>query len=397
MASIPGGTTIEATSSKQKKVSFKKSKGTAEGTKTAIESAVKPAFESGEYANPELVTALAIALHGGTSKKPVSITLEEAQAKLKEILDNPKKRAAPVKKAAGEAAAPAPKKGEYAKWTKEVKAGLVEGEPFDSIIAGAVWRNSSKNYEASKEEAIRQMKEKAPEKAAAAAAKRTEAQRAAAEAKAAKEAEHEAERQRKAAELAARKLRGPAGPAGPAGRNEAWEAEVEEEFERCVAACESTKAEKLATGRAAYTQKRATAAKKAGPAGAAAENNSGESLSDEEAWTKFTEGLPADIAAFVSTSKQKASLLKTPQFKAWVLVYASSVSKGTTELNKYRESIKKAVGKKLEAAKAALAAAGNGGAARKRRASGNAASRGGGKSRKNRSSRKNRKTRRGRN
>jgi len=373
---LAAGTLIEATSDTGTTVRFKKSAGTAAGTKTAIEAAL--VFEKGEYANPELVTALAKALHD--TKTP--ITLEDAQAKLKEILNNPKKRAAPVKKAEG-AAAPDPVKKTWAGdvQTRVSEAVKSEGLKYNvTIVSKAVKDSNSANVAFTT--AMTGLRAAAPAKAAAAAEKA-----AAAEAeKAKKAAEREAERKAKsnaaAAALIAKRLRDPAGPAGPAGPNAAWAAEVEEEHERCVAACESTKAEKLAAGRAAYTRKRATTAKTAGPAGngAAAANNSGESLSPEDAWTMFTDGLPADIAAVVSTPKQKAALEKTVQYKTWVGVYAGSKSKGKAALAKYKASIQKAVGKKLEEAAAALAAAGKGTTSRKRR----------GGSRKNRKTRKNR-------
>ena len=207
------------------------------------------------------------------------------------------------------------------------------------------------------------MRANAPAKTAAKAEKvgalaAEKAERAALRAAAAEE-----KRTKDALERAARKL---GGPAGPAGRNEAWEAEVEEEHERCVAACDAEKAEKLAKGRAAYKRTRKVKATN----GVAGVNNTGVSLSDEEAWTMFTDDLPADIKAFVSTDKQKSSLIKSVAFKSWVAVYAGSTSKGKAELAKYRDRIKKAVGTKLKAAANAMAAVkGNGGASRKRRAS----------------------------
>jgi hypothetical protein len=391
---LPAGTVIEATSDKDRTVSFKKSAGTAAGTKTAIEVAVAAAYEKGEYADPERVTELAVALHGGTPKKPMTITLEEAQEKLKSVLDNPKKRAVPVKKAEGAAPAPAAALKEFK--ISDVQKGVAAAGKAENLFYNAdavtnAYRSES-TLEAAMEKALAKMRENKPAKAAAAAAKVTEAQRAAAEKKAEREAEAAAKRNAEAAARIAKRLGGPAG-AAPAGRNAAWEAEVEEEHERCVASCESKKAEKLAAGRAAYTRKRATTAKTAGPAGngAAAANNSGEALSSEEAWDMFTSGLPGDIVAFVSTPKQRAALEKTVQYKAWVGIYAGSKSKGKAELAKYKASVQKAVGKKLAEVKAALAAvpAGNG-AARKRR---------GGGSRKNRSTRgrKNRNTRRRRN
>ena len=115
MADIAAGTVITATSDTGKTVSFKKSAGSAAGTKAALEAAVKPALAP-QYSHPDLVNELAIALHGGTPKKPMSITIEEAEEKLKVILDNPKTRAAPVKKvegAATAAAAPAVAKKAY--------------------------------------------------------------------------------------------------------------------------------------------------------------------------------------------------------------------------------------------------------------------------------------------
>ena len=360
MADIAAGTVITATSDSGKTVSFKKSGGTAAGTKTAIEAAIKGAFAP-QYGDPELVTELAIALHGGTPKKKVTITVSEAEAKLKAIIDTLKTRAAPVKKTEGAAAAAASAPVKKT-WTGDVQKRIAEAAKSEglkynvSIVSKAVKESNSEN--AAYGAAMNGLRAAAPVKAAAAAEKTAAAEAEKAAKAAAREAERKAKSNAAAAALIAKRL---GGPAGTAGRNEAWEAEVEEDFERCVAACEATKAEKLAKGRAAYARTRKT--KTAGPAEAAA-NNSGEDLTPEAAWAMFTADLPADIVAFVSTASQKPKLEASPHYKAWKGVYAASTSKGKAELTKYQTSIKKAVGKKLEEAKAAIAAAG---ASRKRR------------------------------
>lgn len=369
------GDTINATSSDgERKASLKVSAlSTGADMKKAVVLQIKP--PSGFTYADEKYTALAKALVA--KEKP---TKAAAETMLKELLDSIKARPVPVKKPEGApAAAPAAasKLFKISEVQKDVALkGKAESLFYNADAVTNAYRTES-TLEAAVEKALAKMRENKPAKAAAAAAKLTEAQRAAAEKKAATEAAAEAKRSEAAAALVAKRLAAPA-----AGENEGWKTLVELERSACHERCDKAAAEKLAAGRP--TRK----AKTAGPAGngAAAANNSGESLSSEEAWGMFTDGLPADIAAFVGTPKQKAALEKTVQYKAWVGIYAGSKSKGKTELAKYKASIQKAVGKKLAEVKAALNAPGNG-ASRKRRASGNAVSRGG--SRKNSKTRKN--------
>lgn len=365
MASIVAGETkIEATTKEGKTVSFKKSKGTAAGTKTALEAAVAEAYAKGEYANPELVKALVVALHN--DKTPLS--LDDAQQKLQELLDNPKKRAVPAKKTEGAAtAAPAPAAKPaytYQALQKEVAAkAKAEGLFYNADAVTSA--RSEPTLEAAVTKALDKMRANAPAK---------------------KEAKAAAEAEKKKALLAAAFKKGlektAAGPAGPAGFNAAWALEVEEEHERCVAKCDREREEKLAAGRAAYTRKRA--AKKEGPAGnAAPANNAGEELDVDAAWELFTADLPQKVKDFVNESKTKTILLRSgSKFYTWVGLYKTSTFKGKQELKKYQEAVIKQVTPKLPKNN-------NGGASRKRRASGNALLRGGSRSRKNRS-RKNR-------
>lgn len=310
------------------------------------------------------------------------VGIEDLVERLTDILDSLKARTVPVKGAAPAPAA-ASKEFKISEVQKEVAArGKAEKLYYNADAVTNAYKSES-TLEAAIEKALAKMRLNAPAKKEAANSKVTEAQRAAAAAKAEREAAAE-EKKRAVVAAAAAKILG-AKSAGPASVNQGWIDTVELERTICKRKCDTVAEQKLKEGRP--TRK----AKTAGPAenGANAENIKGVKLSDEEAWRMFTSGLPADVAAYVSTPTQKNKLLNSEQYKTWVTVYAENKKLGNESLKTYQERIKKAVGTILDKAKAAMAAvtAGNG-TARKRRASGG--------SRKNRS-RKNRATRRRRN
>jgi hypothetical protein len=379
---IPGGTELKITSSDGAIVLdfiVPKSSALSADIKRQMVAQLTSVLPKGKTLVDEKVEKLAKDL------KANAVGIEDLVERLTDILDTLKARTVPVKKAEGAAPAPAPaaasKEFKISEVQKEVAArGKAEKLFYNADAVTNAYRSES-TLEAAIEKALAKMRANAPAKKAAANLKVTEAQRAAAAAKAEREAAAE-EKKKADIAAAAAKILG-AKSAGPASVNQGWIDTVELERTICKRKCDTVAEQKLKEGRP--TRK----AKTAGPVenGAGAENNTGVKLSNEEAWSMFTSGLPADIAAYVNTPTQKSKLSTSKQYGVWVDVYAGSKKEGKKSLAEYQERIKSAVGTILAKAKAAIAAVAAGtGASRKRRASGG--------SRKNRATRKNRKTRR---